>query len=85
MVLGMSYRDRQRKIAEREYTLSDWPLQVGTTVLELENRKRPHGIDTTTGTLSCRLGKTAFVLELCGDARVPRYQGRAPRPNVGPI
>ena len=85
MVLGMTYRDRERMIAERVYTLSYWPVQVGTTVLELKNRKRHHGIDTITGTLSCRLGKTAFVLELCGDAGAPRYQGRVPRSNVGPI
>ena len=56
MVLGMTYRDRERMIAERVYTLSYWPVQVGTTVLELKNRKRHHGIDTITGTLSCRLG-----------------------------
>ena len=56
MVLGMTYLDRERKIAERGCTLSYWAVQVGTRVLELENRKRPHGIDTITGTLSCRLG-----------------------------
>ena len=84
MVLGMTYRDRERKIAEQGCTLSYWAVQVGTRVLELENRKRPHGIDTITGTLSCRLGKTAFVLELCGDAGAPRDQGRSPRSNVGP-
>jgi len=56
MVLGMTYRDRERKIAERGCTLNYWAVQVGTRVLELENRKRPDGIDTITGTLSCRLG-----------------------------
>jgi len=56
MVLGMTYLDRERAIAERGCTLSYWAVQVGTRVLELENRKRPDGIDTITGILSCRLG-----------------------------